>query len=203
MSGQETASLDTQPNSEDQGAQETPATEETQETTNPNENGTEGSDEVIDFLADGEGEQETSTAPESYGEFNLPDDFEFSGELLDQFKEVAKKNGLSQEAAQAMVDYTVSVKTAERQQMIKTVNGWAKEASADKEIVSGKSIIKGVINTAPEPLRNLLVDSGLTNNPDFLRWCLGIGKGGSMQEQPIINGNTRPAQTKNGLDRII
>jgi hypothetical protein len=192
----------------EEGTTTTPA-----QSNNTDDGGEEAqADKVKDVLDDDTPAQ--SGAPESYGEFTVPEGFEFNGEHLEQFTGLAKKNGLSKEAAQDFVSYYANIETAKAQEAIKTINKWADEAKADPKIVQSKVLIKQVLSTAPESLykilkkgekgsRGFLHDSGLTNNPDFLRWVISIGKGKSIQEQPLINGEPRGTPQKTGLDRVL
>lgn len=122
------------------------------------------------------------TAPEKY-EFKAPEGQEFDTEVIGAFSEVAKELGLSQEAAQKVVD-KMAMKLAERQQgTIEAVrNEWADTARNDKEFGGEKlnenlAVAKKALDSFGTPeLRALLNESGLGNNPEVIRFMFRAGK---------------------------
>lgn len=128
---------------------------------------------------DGEGEELT---PESYGDFALPDGFEPIPEIMDEFKAYAAAHKIDKAEAQKLVDLQVKLKQVEMQRAAATVQQWATDARADKEI-GGADFDKnlGAARAAlsafgnPELLQ-LLDQTGLGNHKAVIGAFVRIGK---------------------------
>jgi hypothetical protein len=121
-------------------------------------------------------------APEKY-EFTPPEGKQFDAEIIGNFSEVAKELNLTQDAAQKLVE-TMGPKIAERQlaQVEAIRNEWAQASQVDKEFGGDKlnenmSVAKKALDAFGTPeLRTLLVQSGLGNNPEVIRFMFRAGK---------------------------
>jgi hypothetical protein len=132
---------------------------------------------------DGEAQAEKPQgAPEKY-EFTPPEGKQFDAEIIGNFSEVAKELNLTQDAAQKLVE-TMGPKIAERQlaQVEAIRNEWAQASQVDKEFGGDKlnenmSVAKKALDAFGTPeLRTLLVQSGLGNNPEVIRFMFRAGK---------------------------
>ena len=138
-------------------------------------------------------------APEKY-EFKAPEGKEFDAEIIGNFSEIAKELNLTQDAAQKLVE-TMGPKIAERQlaQVEAIRNEWAQQSQVDKEFGGDKlnenmSIAKKALDSFGTPeLRTLLVQSGLGNNPEVIRFMFRAGK--AISEDTFV-GNSPGAGGK-------
>ena len=121
-------------------------------------------------------------APEKY-EFKAPEGKEFDAEIIGNFSEIAKELNLTQDAAQKLVE-AMGPKIAERQlaQVEAIRNEWAQQSQVDKEFGGDKlnenmAVAKKALDSFGTPeLRTLLVQSGLGNNPEVIRFMYRAGK---------------------------
>lgn len=143
--------------------------------------------------AEGQGEQkaeEQQGAPETY-EFTLPDNYTVAP-IMDDFKAIAKESGLSQDAAQKMVDLYVKAEQQRMENWQGIQKEWVETAKADKEYGGAKfneniTVAAGVINKYGTPeLRKAMDDYGIGNHPEFIRFCVKVGK--SMAEDNHVSG---------------
>lgn len=157
------------------------------------EQGTEGQNTEGGGAKGEEGKAgEKQGAPESY-EFKAPEGKEFSPEVLGAFSEAAKELGLTQEAAQAMLD-KIAPAFAERQtQAVEAARAqWATDSRSDKEFGGDKldenlATAKKAFETFGTPeLRTLLNESGLGNHPEIIRAFYRAGK--AISEDRVVTG---------------
>lgn len=131
-------------------------------------------------------------APEKY-EFKAPEGKQYPSDLLEPFSAAAKEAGLSQDAAQKVLD-TMAPKLAERQsEQVKAVQtGWADASKSDKDF-GGEKLAKnlavakkGLEAYASPELKTLLNDTGLGNHPEVIRMFLKVGQ--SVKEDTFVGG---------------
>lgn len=154
------------------------------------------------------GDQETTgEAPESY-EFKTPEGRDpYAPELLVAFGEVAKKHGLSTEAAQGVLDDMAPTIVQRFQDAHKNqVKTWGEQALADDEI--GRSNQKSAEKNAgrlldkfgtPE-LREWLNKSGAGNHPELIRVFARAGK--HFAQDTITTGKA-PAPREKSLGEML
>ena len=138
-------------------------------------------------------------APEKY-EFKAPEGKEFDAEIIGNFSEIAKELNLTQDAAQKLVE-AMGPKIAERQlaQVEAIRNEWAQQSQMDKEFGGDKlnenmAVAKKALDSFGTPeLRTLLVQSGLGNNPEVIRFMYRAGK--AISEDTFV-GNSPGAGGK-------
>lgn len=138
--------------------------------------------------------------PEKY-EFTAPDGREFDGETIAAYSEVARELGLSQEAAQKLLD-RMGPQMAQRQEaQIQAVrNEWTKAATSDKEFGGEKlsenlSVAKKALDAFGTPeLRDLLNTSGLGNHPEVIRLFFRAGK--AISEDRFVGGSATTAKAR-------
>lgn len=141
-------------------------------------------------------------APESY-EFKAPEGITLDAAVIGEFSTVAKELGLTQDAAQSIVE-KLAPKIAERtaaQQAEAFANYRAElatQAKADKEFGGDKfdanlAVAKKALNAFGTPeLHKLLNDSGLGDHPEIIRAFYRAGK--SISEDSFVPGGTQPTK---------
>lgn len=147
----------------------------------------------------GDQEQAAVEAPESY-EFKSPEGREpYAPELLVAFGEVAKKHGLTQDAAQGVLDDMAPTIVQRMQDARDTqVKTWAEEVANDDEIGRGnsKQALKNaglVLDKFGTPaLREWLNKSGVGNNPELVRVFARAGK--HFAQDTVVTGSPPPAK---------
>lgn len=165
----------------------------------PDESQTKAED---DKSKDGEADKDKkSGAPESYEAFKMPDGVEVDTAMLAEFQPVAKELNLDQAGAQKLVDlYTkASAQMAERQQKVwaDTQDKWVADAKADKEYGGEKfnenvAIAKKAIDAFGTPeLKEALAATGAGNHPEFIRFCMRVGKG--LAEDKFVSAGSASA----------
>lgn len=125
---------------------------------------------------------EESKVPEKY-EFTMPEGVEIDPAGVEAFSEFAKDAGLTQEAAQSLMNKLAPAMQARQAQVLETAKAnWASEAKADKEFggdafEQNLAVAKKAIDAFGSPeLRTLLNESGLGNNPEIIRAFYRAGK---------------------------
>jgi hypothetical protein len=138
-------------------------------------------------------------APEKYADFKVPEGIEVNQPMLEEFKTVAKKHNLTQEAAQELIDLQVKHVQGISEGLLSTFNQikteWMKEAiqelGADykKELVyAGKAIDKF---GTPE-LRTILNQTGIGNHKELVKFFVKIGK--AVSEDKFVDGKQKTGQ---------
>ena len=168
---------------------------------------TEGQPAATPAAANTEGDTGTkgdqpSSAPEKY-EFKAPEGTSLDEAVIAEYSTVAKELGLSQEAAQKVID-KLAPKIAERTTAANTEafnafkDGLATQAKVDKEFGGEKfNENLAVANKALEAygtpeLRKLLDASGLGNHPEIIRAFLKVGK--TISEDKFVPGGLQPTK---------
>lgn len=130
-------------------------------------------------------QDEKTDKPVEY-KFEVGEDSHITKEHLDKIAEYAKERGLSQEAAQKIVDLQAETLKAQRQTLAeefkKTADGWRNTAQADKEI-GGENfnrnveLAKRVVDRfGSEQFKKALNETGFGNHPELLRTFIRIGQ---------------------------
>lgn len=149
--------------------------------------------------------------PEKY-EFKAPEGTEYDPEVVESFSAAAKKAGLTQDAAQKLIEDMAPAIAARQVDQVTTIQKEWKEAStADKEF-GGEKLTEnlGIAKRALDlfdplpaqagangtkqttPLRTLLEETGLGNHPEVLRLLYRAGK--AISEDKVIVGKAATAQ---------
>jgi hypothetical protein len=154
---------------------------------------------------------ETKGAPEEYTDFKLPDTFKVDAPVMGEFKTLAKELGLTQEAAQKLVDMQAKLQTGNataftetlQAHVEKTASEWATAAKADPEYGGAKfdenvAVAKQALDTFGTPeLKALLKESRLGNHPEVIRFMFKAGK--SISQDGFVPGRASSA-AKNTAD---
>jgi hypothetical protein len=132
----------------------------------------------------GEADKESEAAKEPivYDDFTAPEGLDLSGPTMDAFKALAAEHGLSQQAAQSMVDLHAQTVAAQAEAQAALIQGWADDAKADKEFggaafdASMGAARKALQAYGSPELSQLLAQSGFGNHPEVIRAFYRIGK---------------------------
>jgi hypothetical protein len=135
-------------------------------------------------------------APEKYTDFKLPEGVTIDKEHLTGFTDLAKKIGLSQEHAQALIDFEAGRVVAANEAAVKswqgTVSGWLSDAKADKHIGGanfeanvefGK---QAIAKFGTKEFRAMLDEVGVGNHPEMIRFTARVGR--ELGDDAILKG---------------
>lgn len=132
-------------------------------------------------------EARRALAPAKYKDFTAPEGVELAAPVVEEFQAVARDLGLSQEDAQLIVDklgpavarnHATSILSLARQASDK----WVADSAIDPEFGGEKfaensAVAKKTFELFGTPaLKKFLVDSGMGNHPELVRWAYRIGK---------------------------
>lgn len=128
------------------------------------------------------GQKQPPAAPEKY-ELSVEGDVAVDRVLTEKFSELAKKHGLSQDAAQEIYGQ-MSPLIAQRNAEVfaEAQKTWVQQATTDKEIAAGNlqenlGLAKSAFDKYGTPeLAQLLDASGLGNHPEMIRWALRVAR---------------------------
>jgi hypothetical protein len=156
------------------------------------------------------GEGQPQGAPESY-EFKFPEGVEPDKEMLAQFEPIAKELGLTQEAAQRLVDLSAQqlakVTEAQRQAFEQQTVQWVDQVKADKEIGGDQlqerlGVAKKALEAFGSPeLTQYLNATGLGNHPELIRAFYRAGK--AISEDSVITGGQGGNSAPKSAEQIL
>lgn len=132
-------------------------------------------------------------------ELDLPESSRVSEKRRDEIVAYAKEQGLSKEAAQAMLEGEHNAVVAFEEQRVgefkELVKGWEKEAKSDADI-GGEKFNMSLVNAKKalgqfgnEKLTQLLNSSGLGSHPEVVR---AFAKIGEAMGESFIEGDRKP-----------
>ena len=190
---EDTETLLTANTEEDGNVQQTDSSPETTEAvTSPTES--EASDAVNNEEGENKSESEVASAPEEYGTFELPDNFDMNEETLGDYHTFAKENNLTQEQAQRGVDMVAQMKQAEMTQWVEQQKSWVDDAKSDAEYGGDKFeqniavAVKARDSFGTSEFNEMLDTSGLGNHPEMIRFLNRVGK--AISEDSVVVGGT-------------
>ena len=190
---EDTETLLTANTEEDGNVQQTDSSPETTEAvTSPTES--EASDAVNNEEGENKSESEVASAPEEYGTFELPDNFDMNEETLGEYHTFAKENNLTQEQAQRGVDMVAQMKQAEMTQWVEQQKSWVDDAKKDAEYGGDKFeqniavAVKARDSFGTSEFNEMLDTSGLGNHPEMIRFLNRVGK--AISEDSVVVGGT-------------
>ena len=153
------------------------------------------------------GDDDTAVVPDEYEEFDLPEGVSVDKEMLDGFMADAKEIGLTQEAAQKLVNrYVGGMQALGAQQDAlrqKQANDWREAIEADDELGGTDMEQKlAVANQAITQFGNnemlqALVESNRGNHPEIVRFVYRVGKQLTQSEAKTAS----PASSESIVDR--
>lgn len=157
-----------------------------------------------------EGEAATG-APEKYEAFRAPEGFQFAEAAMTEFTGVAKELGLSQDAAQKIVDvyakHTAEQLAAPAKAWNDTVSAWTKETTDHPDLKGRLSEVKINVGRALDSLgdpqladnfRAAMDVTGVGNHPAFVRVFDKISQLLNEGKPATGGGPTKAGQTKPG-----
>jgi hypothetical protein len=147
--------------------------------------------------------QQTQTQNQAY-ELKVPEGANLDASYLEHTKALAKELGLSQEAAQKLVERDAGLMSSASErnmaQVREKTEQWAKDAEADKEIGGGNfqssvTDAKTALDKFGTPeFKNLLNQSGVGNHPELIRLLSRVGK--AMREDKMVTTSSQPARAQ-------
>lgn len=147
--------------------------------------------------------------PETY-EFKPPEGVSFNPEMTTKVSEFGKKHGLTQEAMNELVGFggDISRVIAESNTSVlsKARDEWTTAAKSDKEFGGATfdanlAQANKVFETFGTPeLKQLLVNSGLSNHPEMIRWAFRVSK--EFSPDRFIPGGKNAAGAKDLASRL-
>lgn len=137
-------------------------------------------------------EEKPQGAPESYGDFKLPEGFTLEGYNLDGVKDLFKESNLTQEQAQKLIDMHCDIlqkqAAAQREQVMTQIKTWKHDIKSHKdfdvELSYATQAMKRFVKTPEE--RALFDDPVFSNHPAV--WSLLVGIGKALTEDHIGRG---------------
>ncbi|HEV2133795.1 MAG TPA: hypothetical protein VGR47_05985 [Terracidiphilus sp.] len=134
-----------------------------------------------------------STAPESYT-FTAPEGTEYDPEVLGAYAGAAKEAGLTQDAAQKLIEKMAPALAARQVDQVQAIHKeWLDASTADKEFGGEKlpenlGVARKTLEKFGSPeLRALLDETGLGNHPEVIRFFYRAGK--AISEDKFVGGN--------------
>jgi hypothetical protein len=147
-----------------------------------------------------------SGAPEKY-ELTASEGRDFDPAVMEAYSEVARELNLSNGDAQKLLDKVAPVMHARQQEQLATIKSdWEHASKVDKEFGGDKlnenlGIAQKALDAFGTPaLKSLLVETGLGNNPEVIRFMLRAGK--TISEDKVHNGRASPNGDKSHADRL-
>lgn len=153
--------------------------------------GTEGTDETT------KAEDAPEGAPESYAAFTMPEGITLDPEMGTELTAIAKELNLPQAKAQKLIDLGVKQAQGFAEALKTSVEAakvqWADAVRNDKEIgganlqVNMATAKKALVAFGTPELTGLLNQTGLGQNPEFLRLLVRVGA--AISEDTLVNGD--------------
>jgi hypothetical protein len=162
------------------------------------------------------GKPAQSTAPDKY-EFKAPQGITFDADTLGAFSEVAKELGLSQDAAQKVLDkmgpkLAAQSSTELNATMQKVTTEWTTAVKSDQEyggekLTENLAVAKRAVERYASPQLRALLNPydpqknpkgmGLGNHPEVVRLFFKVGK--AISEDGVVQGGRQPSAGENDL----
>ena len=135
----------------------------------------------------------TPVVPEAYS-FKAPEGTEYDPEILESFSGAAKEAGLTQDAAQKLIEKMAPALAARQVDQVQAIHKeWLDTSTADKEF-GGEKLAqnlgvarKALENFGTPELRSLLDETGLGNHPEVIRFMFRAGK--AISEDKFVGGS--------------
>lgn len=143
----------------------------------------------------------TTTAPEKY-EFKAPEGAAFDPGIVEAYSGAAKEAGLSQDAAQKVLEKMAPALAARQDAQVKAIHEeWRTASAADAEFGGAKlqenlGVARKAYDTFATPeLRTLLDTTGMGNHPEVIRMMYRVGK--AISEDKFVAGSAARSGTQN------
>lgn len=139
-------------------------------------------------------------APEKYEAFKLPEGMNLDSEANEKFVSLAKSLNLSQEQAQGLVSLQAEISAKQQQDVLSnyqnTVRAWKDETVKALGPDYKKEIgvaVKAIDRFGSPELKQLLEDTGLGNNKEFVQFAVKVGK--AISEGSFVDGKSGASKT--------
>lgn len=160
--------------------------------------------------------EEAKAAPAEYADFKLPDGVTPNAELLTEAKAVFKELGLTQEAAQKLIDFQVAKELAAMEKGANAFQGridsWAEAVKSDKELGGDAmperlSVAKKALDAFASPELTKLLNRptpenpdglGLGDNPEMIRLFYRVGK--ALSEDKLVTSKAAAGGEKTAAE---
>lgn len=143
--------------------------------------------------------EEQPKAPENY-EFKPIDGVDVAPEVLESFTGIAKELGLTQDAAQKVLDKMAPALQSRQLAQVEAIRAeWGQQSTTDQEFGGDKlqenlAVAKKALDTFGTPeLAKLLNESGLGNHPEVIRVFYRAGKAIS-EDSKLVTGRQPSGQ---------
>lgn len=146
--------------------------------------------------------------PIEYKEFAIPEDMPAPKEVLDEFKGIASKFKLTQDAAQEMLNLHIKMNQRMNEEARVTVNEWRQQTEEHPKL--GGENLKKTINSVDGLIRNhasspehlarcqdIIVGFGIGNNPDIIELLHNIAE--KTREDSMDGSGQNPGQGQKSL----
>ncbi|HAZ61026.1 MAG TPA: hypothetical protein DCY89_05570 [Gammaproteobacteria bacterium] len=137
-------------------------------------------------------EEPKADAPEAY-EFKAPEGKEYDPEVLSTFSSAARDAGLSQEAAQALLEKVAPALDARQQALVDAAREtWAEETRASAEFGGAKleenlAVAKRALDQFGTPaFKQMLNETGIGNHPEVVGLFVRMGR--AISEDAVLTG---------------
>lgn len=137
--------------------------------------------------------QEVAQVPEKY-DFKIPEGVTLDEKVMEKVTELFKANGLSQEQAQAMMDFNINTYKSNQDELVKSHENQKKEWQSETETEFGGEYDRKMAIAAKardafasKELVELLVDSGLEHNVHVIKFFEKIGS--RISEDKLVEGS--------------
>jgi hypothetical protein len=141
-------------------------------------------------------------APEKYEDFKLPEGVTVPDDVKNEYLGLFKEVGLSQEAAQKLVDFQIKADQKAAQALTSqweaTHSGWIKAIETDKDIggdklKESKAFAAAALASdfATPELKEALNLTGAGNNPEVFKFFVKVGK--AMADDKLVVSGKAPA----------
>jgi len=138
-------------------------------------------------------------------ELKLPEESHLTQAEVDEIASFAKEQGLSQEAAQKLLDREHSAigkyKDTQLQQFEQLGQEWRKAVESDPAIggdnlkATAENAKRALDKFAPESLKKFLNESPYGNHPDLVRLFANIGKAMQDDKMVLAGSQSQPTRT--------
>jgi hypothetical protein len=165
-------------------------------------------DKSQEVSADAKDQKQGETKEEIKIELKIPEGSLLTQAEVDEIASFAKEQGLSQEAAQKLLDREHSAidnfKNTQLQQFEQKREEWWKAVESDKELggdnfkQTAENAKRALDKFAPESLKKFLAESPYGNHPDLIRLFNNIGK--AMQDDKLVLAGTQSAPSKSPVE---
>lgn len=162
----------------------------------------DGATDAESSAADGDAEG-SQTPPDEYAEFKMPEGVQLDDALMTDALPLFKEMGLTQEAAQKLVDFQASRLQADAQKQVDAFTqlktDWHEQSVNDKEFggdafAENVKLAQSAVNKFGTPeLKELMEDYGVGNHPEMLRFMVKVGK---LTQEDVPGNNAAASQAK-------